>query len=57
MKTMSTNSRLSKAARKAVKSLRRIGSKAPPEMAKLVRSEARRVREFNNYTTEGNRYA
>jgi hypothetical protein len=45
---MTTNNRrLSKAARRAVKSLRRIGSKAPPEMAKLVRSEARRVREFN----------
>jgi hypothetical protein len=55
---MTTNNRrLSKAARKAVKSLRRIGSKAPQEMAKLVRSETRRVREFSNHNAEGSRYA
>jgi hypothetical protein len=62
--TMTTNNRrLSKAARKAVKSLRRQAAKAAkageasPEMIKLVRSETRRVREFNNYTAEGTRYA
>jgi hypothetical protein len=56
---MTTNNRrLSKAARKAVKSLRRQAAKASPEMAKLVRSETRRVREFNNnYNVEGSRYA
>jgi hypothetical protein len=57
---MTTNNRrLSKAARKAVKNLRRQAAKASPEMAKLVRSETRRVREFSNYnySVEGSCYA
>lgn len=48
---MSTNNRrLSKAARKAVKNLRKASRTLDPALVRLIRSESRRVREFDRMT-------
>lgn len=49
---MSTKTRrLSKAARKAVKSIRKASRTLDPVLVRLIRSESRRVREFDRTIT------
>lgn len=45
------NRRLSKAARKTIKNLRKASRTLDPALARLIRSESRRIREFDRVIT------